>query len=230
MNIRFFAPLVLILFCSCARQVSITSNSFADIQEIPYGFPDGCSFFILAAQNDNQMLSKEIAYKIEKIIEDKGYIISDAENADYYLIFTFGMTHSKATINTPKYIPGRTQTTTGSVYGCGGYAGYQEQTQTSGSVIYMPEEYIFFHRMLQINVYNAEQYRNTKQESQIWQGSACSTGESSDLRNIMDYLLITAFKHFGENTKKDVHTEMSSDNKEIKRFRNTIGLYSSCKK
>jgi hypothetical protein len=237
MNLRFCVLLALMFFCSCARQISITSNAFADLQSIPYGFPMKSSFFIITGQNDyshltdqkiiigqndNPMLSKEVTHKIGKVLEEKGYLVDNIDNADYYLVFNFVMTSSKATMNVPLYIPGPTQTTQGNIYGYGGYVGYQQQTQTSGSYIYVPKEYVFFHRGLYLQVYDAKLCREKKQEAQLWQGSAISSGDSSNLRDIMNYLLITAFKYLGKNTQKDICANMSSNNKKVKKLRNSL--------
>lgn len=215
--------MIILILSSCGKQiVSITNNSYADSQAIPQGFLDGCSFFIMPAKNDNQLLSKEVSQKIATIMVNKGYVIDTEKNATYYLTFNFDMQSSTQTINVPRYIPGQTQTTQGNIYGYrGGYAGYQEQTQTSGSVVYVQREYTFFNKTLIIRIYNAKVYRETKTEDLIWEGSASSCGENSDLRLFMDFLLLSVFRYFGKNTQQYVQSKLSPKDKDVQWLRNT---------
>lgn len=207
-------PLVL---TSCVRQIGVTSSTFADPISIPTGFPRGSSFCIVQKQKDNLLFSKEVSRKIAIMLQDRGYSVVDCvEDADYCLHYDFGITSSTSTISVPKYIPGQTQITQGSThtYGrsSGGYTAYQEETQLSGTTVYVPEEYTFFTREMIIKVYDIHSgiFKKNKRQDQVWQGSAMSCGESSDQREIIDYLLTSVFKHFGKNTKKDIyekHTE-----------------------
>jgi hypothetical protein len=56
-------------------------------------------------------------------------------------------------------------------------------------------------------VYTSNPFTKNKDREEVWQASAISAGETGDLREIMDYLLASAFKHFGENTGRDVLEE-----------------------
>lgn len=179
---------------------------------------------ILSLQEDNQMFSKEVTQKIGRILESRGYFVTEnVRKADYALLFNFGITSTQTTINVPKYIPGQSQTTQGSVYGSsGGYGSYQQTTQTSGTTVYVPENYIFFTRALAIDVYDAKLYRKNKKIEELWKANAISSGESGDLRYIIDYLLVTAFAHFGGDTGKYVEKELSVDDREVRKLRGEI--------
>ncbi len=230
MNIQlFFLPLLLLLG-SCAKQISVTSNAFADKQMLPYGLPAGSSFFIAATDGDNPLLAKEVSYKIGRILEDEGYLVTDSTTADYYVRFKASMTSAKALVSVPKYIPGPIKTTKGSTYKDGKRTEYEEKTQSFGTTVYVPEEQTFFHKTLTLYVHNAQQgtiqgrriNTGSCDKTPVWQCSSSSSNRSSDLREALDYLLVAAFKHFGQNTQRDVCTSISSDDPEIKNVRNAL--------
>ncbi len=194
---------------SCARYIETTTNTFADVVIIPQGFPQGSSFVIVPEQREHLMLSKEVSQKMTHLLHERGYRLADAQNADYLLHFNFAMTKDTKIIHVPTYIPGPVQTKTGNVSGSEGSVHYDEQTQSSGTVIYRPEERVFFNRELCIKVYD-------RHEEQVWQGFSVSTGSSSDLREAIDYLLVSAFHYFGQNTKKNVELRLESENATVK--------------
>jgi hypothetical protein len=147
--IILFIPLLLL--CSCGKQtLSVTSRTFADSQLIPNGFPVCSSFCILPAGNQNQLFAKEVTRKITLLIKKEGYEIADQQDADFYLFFSTNIESFTGTTNVPLYIPGQTQTTNGSVYGYRGAVQYQQQTQSSGSFTYVPQQYTVFNSSIAI--------------------------------------------------------------------------------
>lgn len=179
----------------------------------------GSSFAIAPPPHDNQMFSKEVAQKIRKILEGSGYSITDKEHADYLLQFDFAMTSDTKTINVPHYIPGPSKSVEGNVTGADGVVHYQEETTLSGTTVFVPEDFTFFTRNLLVSVFDAETYRSTGIEEQVWEGYAVSTGSSDDFRDMIDYLLVSAFKYFGKNTHKNVETTLLEDNESIQWLR-----------
>jgi hypothetical protein len=142
-----------------------------------------------------------------------------AGRADFELYYRYERTSSKELINTPKYIPGTEQTTYGTgnahgnactPFGCyhnSGSVHYQETTITPGSVVYVPETVTLFTHKISIDVYRINPFLRNKKKELVWQGSAVCCDKSADRRYIMDYLLQSVFKHFGKDTKKNVHKE-----------------------
>jgi hypothetical protein len=225
------STLSLLVLSGCVRQIKVTKNTIADKRAIPNGFIKGCSFSVTSLNQDNLLLSKEIGEKIATSLENQEYTIQSIENSDYYLFFNYGITSSKSIINTPIYTPGKTYTThvPGQTYTTHGNAygycynqqthstGYSQQTQSSGTITYIPQEYTVFTRNLNVNVYDAKEYRKTKKtldtpedlqcfsKMQVWEGLAVSCGYNGDLRYIMDYLVHSLFKHFGKDTTHNLN-------------------------
>lgn len=215
----FILALLPLLLASCVRYY-VSTNSFIDSDFLPKGFPKNSSFAIVPSEEYNALFSKEVARKISKILEDRGYQVSNIDKADYYLFFDFGIESSTTTINVPKYIPGQTRSTQGNVYGShGGYVHYQEKTQSSGTTVFVPESYTFFTRELTITVYDAKAYRKKKLENLIWHGRSVSSGSNGDLRQTIDYLIVTTFDTFGISTGKIVSSEISESDRRVRWLR-----------
>jgi hypothetical protein len=58
-------------------------------------------------------------------------------------------------------------------------------------------------------------YRNQKVSRPVWVGEARSVGSSSDLRLVLNYLLVADFKEFGKNTGQAVTVAIEADNPEV---------------
>ena len=218
----------ILIFLGACKTIKIVNNSFANKQSIPQGFIPGSSFCIKFTYTDNplipkniaEMIASEAAEKIAKILQTNGYVIRNSKTADYNLVFSFGMTKSINIVNVPVYMPGQTQIKNGNILDNSGEAvQYQEETQTSGKVVYVPQECTVYNKNLVAQIYDARLQREANKEKQVWLGSADSSNESSDIRDIMDYLLVSTFKYFGKNTQRIIATEMHYDNKEVKKLR-----------
>ena len=212
----------LLLLTSCARQIHITHNSFANTRSIPQGFPMQTSFTVEPISNKDPMLCSEIAHKIEHILQNKGYCIEDELDTRYYVLFDYQMERSKKTVNVEKYIPGETITSYGSVFDRKGAKVYQEETLTAGKFVTVPEVRTFFTKSILIQVYDARSYREHTKSTPLWQGSAACCDENDDLRDALDYLLVISLKYFGKNTQKTIETTVSSDDENVTRLRTEI--------
>ena len=72
-----------------------------------------------------------------------------------------------------------------------------------------------YDRRLLIKVVEGPAYRNQKTSPPVWVGEAHSVGTSSDLRQVLNYLLVADFKEFGKNTGKAVTVEIDANNPEV---------------
>jgi hypothetical protein len=64
------------------------------------------------------------------------------------------------------------------------------------------ETQTIYDRWLRLHVVEAKPYRETGQQRSVWVGEARSAGSSSDLREVINSLLIAAFEQLGRNTGK----------------------------
>lgn len=164
---------------------------------VPYivrvnGYTKGESLFlkgkkILVYRNEkaiNYFLENEIAAKITNAVKMNGYTAVDQlEDADYVLLFNYGIDQGNTYSRT--YSVGGTQLNI--------YTGQLAPTTSVGSTT--ETEY---HRFLLMNLFEANGL--SEGSKPVWVGEINSRGSSADLRNVIDYLILGAFEHFGANT------------------------------
>ncbi|MCK5632307.1 hypothetical protein KAH94_01000, partial [bacterium] len=96
-------------------------------------------------------------------------------------------------------------------------------------IIYVQKEYNYFQKTLIITVYDNKQKNETRKL--IWQGSSMSCCDNDDLRSDTDFLLISVFKYFGQDTKKRKSLTLSENNKDVAALRDdTKKLFRSKKR
>jgi hypothetical protein len=216
-TIGFLAILVIGLGlsgCSSVSTYTIRVNGYTD-PGTPGLIKPGGSFFIIENQEaKNPLLEKEINGKITKMLEVRGYSVTTFEKADYCLMFAYGMGEPRSVISTtPDYYG---SIGWGGGYGWGGWGGWGGPSvglgiPWGGSV----DSATLYDRWLLIKVVEGPAYRTQKASPPVWVGEARSAGTSSDLRLVLNYLLVANFKEFGKNTGKAVTVTIDADNPEV---------------
>jgi hypothetical protein len=231
-----FLSLVLLLPGCCQRQIKISRSTFADTEQIIDGFSEHSSFILLptSEENNNELLDKEVGKKIATVLKDNGYsTVKQVKDADYCLFYTYGMKSETRTINELKYIPGQTIITTGSASGtyghlgnCGYYGQHQQQTQSSGTFVYLPEQYTFYSKFLTCRI--CDKINGTKpplkgksEDTALWYGAVVNDDPNGDLRATLDFLIISLFDLFGENTQEINTITMYEKDRRVMSLRST---------
>jgi hypothetical protein len=208
----FLAMLVIGLWlsgCSSFSTFTVKVNGYTD-PSAPALVKPGGSFCVIENQEaKNPLLEKEIKEKLNKLLLTRGYPVTTFEKADYYLFFGYGMGEPRSvSVATPDYF--------GSIgwgvgYGWGGPA-FSIGVPYGG---YPADRASLYDRWLLIKVVEGPAYRTQKISHPVWVGEARSVGTSSDLRLVLNYLLVADFKEFGKNTGKAVTVEIEAQNPEI---------------
>lgn len=187
----FFAIFCL-LFSSCTHNYNISIDSYKDKEIIPHGFSKESSFAVIPSENS--MLAKEIAGKIETLLKERGYVVTNKENCQYQLNFDFGIESKTETVTVAKTIPGPTKTKRGQMRDKEGKksTSFEEETETSATVVYVPEERTFFNKKINVHVYD-------KNNKEVWSAEAFNSGYNGNLRSMVNYLLVPLFNNFGSN-------------------------------
>jgi len=211
--ISFLAMLVVGLWlsgCSSVSTFTIKVNGYTD-PGTPGMVKPGDSFCVIENQEaKNPLLEKEIKEKINKLLLARGYPVTTFEKADYYLFFAYGMGEPRSVgVTTPDYY-GNIGWGWGGGYGWGGPA-VSIGIPWGGSA----DSATRYDRWLLIKVVEGPAYRAQKVSSPVWVGEARSLGASSDLRLVLNYLLVADFKEFGKNTGKAVTVEINADSPEV---------------
>ncbi|OGR29096.1 MAG: hypothetical protein A2139_06710 [Desulfobacca sp. RBG_16_60_12] len=201
--------------CSSVASYNIKVNGYTD-PGAPAQVKPGGSFFVMENKEaKNPLLEVEVKGKITQLLATRGYAVTTFEKADYYLFFGYGMGEPRSVnVATPDYY--------GSVgwgmgYGRGGWGGWGGPSVYVGMPWggYAADGATLYDRWLLINVVEGPAYRTQKLSRPVWVGEAHSLGSSSDLRTVLNYLLVADFKEFGKNTGKAVTMEISAQDPEV---------------
>jgi len=182
--------------CASGRTYQIQVNGYTE-SAAPSLAP-GASLFVMEDQKaPNPLLEKEVKAKIEALLEKHGYSLAPYDRADYYLSFAYGLG------------PPQTVSVTAPTWGIGwGFGpGYWGPGVSTG--VFWPgwgpsytETQALYDRWLRLTVAEGKYSRETGKSRPVWVGEARSTGVSSDLREVLNPLLVAAFEEFGKNTGK----------------------------
>jgi hypothetical protein len=184
------------LGCAAARTYQVQVNGYTDRAQ-PLLAP-GASLFVLEdPKAQNPLLEKEVKNKIDALLVKHGYLVESRDQARYFLLFSYGMGASQTlAVTAPTWGFG---VGFGAGY-CGPAVGWG--TYWPGCGPFYPETQSIYDRWLRLNVVEAKPYRETGQLRSVWVGEARSAGASSDLREVLNSLLIAAFEQLGRNTGK----------------------------
>jgi hypothetical protein len=182
--------------CASARIYQVQVNGYTE--SAGPSLAPGASLFVLEDQKaQNPLLEKEIKAKIEKLLTKQGYLLVPYDRADYYVLFTYGLGNPQTvSVTAPTWSVG---VGFGPGY-CGPGVGYGVYWPGCGP--FYTETQALYDRWLRVNVVEAKYYRETGKSRPVWVGEAHSPGASSDLREVLNPLLIAAFEQFGVNTGK----------------------------
>jgi hypothetical protein len=188
--------------CSLGPVYNIKVNGYTEAGS-PRPIKPGGSFFVIVNQEaKNPLLETEVKDKIIKLLLSQGYPHTTFETADYYLFFAYGMGEPRSvSVVVPDYYG-----SLGWGMGCGwGGPAFSVMVPPWGA--YAADAAIY-DRWLLINVVDGPAYRTRQLSQPVWVGEARSTGASSDLRTVLNYLLVADFKEFGQNTGKAISLDL----------------------
>ncbi len=201
------------LFSGCVSY-PVRFNGYVNPQTRQQAFAPGQSFFVLEEENaQNPLLSQEIGGKIIALLRERSYRVESRENADYFLSYSYTLTPGSVSGIRSEYHPPETGTI--NTFTQGG------ETRTSfvtfpGYTSYFPYRYTVYTSSLRIEARDAKAMRERKQTEIVWIGESNTTSQNSDLREMVNYLLVDTFDHFGQNTRRSVTDTLSPRDPRIK--------------
>lgn len=214
--IRYMLVLMVFVLQGCALSYTVKVNGFLD-PVVPSKIKLGSTIHVVEDKEaKNPLLDREIAGKIDNMLKQKGYrVVSESDNPVYYVLYGYGIGHEKTITRTmPMYTPGGTATVTKT-----GPSGTSYSTiQLPGKTTYVPYTTTVTDKWLSLKIIDGEDYRKLNKNTVLWIGEASVTGEDSDLRGIMDYLIAGISFIFGENTGREVNVKIRDDDPELKKI------------
>ena len=207
----------LMLLCGgCTPAYRIHINGFSDPDYEGRLAPQATFHVQENLQAENPLFEKEIRKKIEKMLQSRGFLISNTEKADFFCAFHYSVGVGLVRIGSiPVPSPPLTSAVTVS-----NQAGTTQTTMimAPGPTTYLPYARTDYDRWLNIVIKDARSFRETKAEKVVWYGDIVSAGPSRDLRKVIDYMLIAAFEAFGKDTKQGVFIDLKEDDARTRIF------------
>ena len=208
--------IVVLVFSGCTPVYRVQVNGFADPDYAEHIVRNAKIYIVENTKAENPLLDKEIRTKIEKILKGKGFILSNIEAADLVCAFNYGVGIGRTQIGS---VPIQSPPITSSVI-VSNQSGASQTTaiMTPGPTTYVPYARTDYDRWLTIVTSDARSFRESKKEKVIWYGDIISSGSSRDLRTVMNYMLVVAFKEFGKDTKKGITVDIKENDERVKIF------------
>ncbi len=211
-----FAAICFCVGCEASYRVEINGYSGAG-QSVQ--IPDAASITVVTDSNaPNPILEKEVAAKIEKLLAENGFRVegvppsdrgleardTSRDTPDFYLLFDYGIDAGQTVTDAvPVYHP--------MIYDDYPFSGFYWHGYTT----YMPYSEVLHTRWLILKLIEGRAYRASKGAEPAWIGEITSVGTSSDLREMLNYMLVAAFEHFGEDTRRQISTAIPADDERV---------------
>ncbi len=212
----YLLALVTICFCvGCEASYRVEINGYSTAGQ-SLQIPDAASIAVVTDSNaPNPILEKEVAAKIEKLLAENGFRVEgvppsnrgqDArDTTDFYLLFDYGIDAGQTVTDAvPVYHP--------MIYDDYPFSGFYWHGYTT----YMPYSEVLHTRWLILKLIEGRAYRASKNAEPAWIGEITSVGTSSDLRELLNYMLVAAFEHFGQDTRRQISTAISADDERVR--------------
>lgn len=223
---------LMMIFCSailllpgCARvrpnprgwyDVRVTSYLSTDL---PFPPSDAASTIAVLAKTtpDAPLLEREVARKSEFLLAQRGFSIRPVGEASHVLLLFFAIDAGRTVTNSfDTYVRGGTAIT--NLYtGSGQWA--TATTRLPGRFEPRTYSYTVYSRYLGATLYAHEQFveslADDKSDAIVWSATAVSAGSSSDVRSIIDYLLVATLDQFGKDTGKQVRVLLKESDERV---------------
>ncbi|MHC4542372.1 MAG: hypothetical protein ACYS74_21735 [Planctomycetota bacterium] len=133
-----------------------------------------------------------------------GYRLAQ-DKADYYLLFDYGIDAGRTVTDAvPIHRP--------MLYDEYPFSGFYWHGYTT----YVPYSEVIHTRWLILKIVEGRAYEASKNAEPLWIGEITSAGASSDLRELLNYMLVAAFEHFAEDTRRQLATAISRDDERVR--------------
>ena len=186
--------IMLMLLNACAASYDVSVIGFSKEKQIVL---DNQRIFVYTNDDVIDELLSDFENKIKKAIISEGYISADNNsNAEFLLFFDYR-------VDSVGFI-----TPSKNDYDLSISAGGFESVSTKNA---SP----MFNRRLQLKLFDAPYVLSKKTPEPIWVGDIISMGSHSDIRDIMDALIVAGIAHLGENTENQKSYKISLKDERI---------------
>lgn len=214
-TVKAFLLLCLIFGIAGCAAYHVDVTGYLDPEHPPSLNPGKTVFVVQNEKADNPLLEKEVASKIARLLQQKEYRLSAPEDADFRLVFAYGMDIGPLRVKSfTRREPDRTDV----VYRYDDETGKSSwQTVTiPGPISYQTYSVRNYTCFLSIRVIDARKFRQSGEVEVVWAADTVSEGGSSDVRDVLNYLLVATFEYFGQDTGKAVRVKLAPEHPRVK--------------
>jgi hypothetical protein len=187
----------------CGVSYNVGVNAYSSSGRSLQIHPESSINIVADVNTPNPILAKEIGMKIRTLLNEKGYSIG-TDQADYYLRFDYGMNS------------GQTITDIIPIYRRAYYGYPFSSVYSHGYTTYLPYSTVVYTRWLVLKLIDGRAYSALHEAEPLWISEVTSAGPGTDLRELINYMLIAAFEHFGEDTGKRLNQLFLADDEKVK--------------
>lgn len=177
-------------------------------------------FVTSTGSEDNVLLAQEVTRKLGRAIREMGNTpVTDLEDSDAVLVFSYGIGDPRTEpISTLAYIPGRNIRATTTI----GTETLTTTARTSGRLEVVPGSSTVYDRFLVLSLFGTKELSRTEGDegALLWRAYVTSSGSSSDLRLVMNYLIASGMDQFHRSTGRRVTYQLQETNPAIRSMLN----------
>lgn len=163
----------------------------------------------ISDEDQNDLFKQEVAGKIKCLLTEYGYVVSDFIDSEYSILFGFGIgQHDEAYTKYVYQHPGKV-------------ASNFAEGVALGLASNKPVESVrtVNDRWFCADVVDVVEYLESNEVTVVWSCETRSSGSSSDLRDVLDYMLVPSLENFGTSTGSVKEYRLTPNSKKVKRLR-----------
>lgn len=217
MRLLVFALLVLTASGCVSTRFNVNVDGYASRNAL--AIPDGAQLHVMPNPNaSNPLLDEEVRAKVEVLLEEREFKIVSFDVAEYIVMATYAIGDPRqVSVVNPVWVPGTTTTVSTPAQGTVATA------TTTGRVGYVRGTANVNDRYLTIAAVHKERIQDWSPDDGAvpwsWFCQTFSSGSSSDLRKVLDYMLVPTIEQFGRNTGGRVQVTLQENDRRVLRLR-----------
>ena len=216
--LKFFVLVGFIIGIVSCSAYHIQVTGYLDRAHSPSLVPGNTVFVMQNPEADNPLLEKEVAARIAKLLEQHGYRLSSPKDADFHILSRYGIdcgplrTGSIAIKEPDRHEPTYTYDSDSGAWSFG-------VLTIPGQTRYVPYSVQHHTCWFSIRVIDVRKSRESHKAEVVWAADTVSEGKSTDLRDVLNYILVATFEYFGLDTGKAVRIKLKPGDSRVRNLK-----------
>lgn len=210
-----------LLYTAGCAQIDVTLTAYR-AQDQPMPAAAGVTVGVAAeTEPPEPLLEREIERKLSLLMRERGFTLAPLDEADYVLSAFAAIDAGRPVVRSYEaYAP--PQVVTRSVYTHYGRRAYVRTYYPMHSYARSYTVTVFTHA-LELNFVDNQRFLKaepaTRDEAILWRASATTRADSSDLRRMVDPLLVAALAQFGQDTGRQIEVHVKTGDERLEALR-----------